>query len=1543
VDCGGDESLNITDEVTVMAWIKLTGPAPDRKIAGNQDGVTGGYKFGVYSNMLEFEIRTADNMAVLNRSVGGGTILEQGVYHHVAGVYSSQGGYIRTYVNGVLDRELSTTAALGTSTGTFKIGREPFSDSYFWLGFMDDLRVYNRALTQDEIWAIAQGEESPFASDPNPEDGAVIPRDTWVTLSWTVGAGAVLYDVYFGVDYSVVANADPMMSDVYLGRVAANSYDIFALERGVTYYWRIDEIGADGTIYKGTVWNFTVTPEEGWVPFIPEAESGAVHDVKLKASDNTGITIDSDIPGMYVSEVSVDGDVYQKLTIPYAGHTTEIGKPETPIVRRYLEIPYDVNVTVEVIYSDFKILEGYNVYPAQKPFTGHEIPEFVIDPNAYSTNTFYPTEIAFVEEPIIMRGHRIVTLALCPVQYNPETRQLRVYSKIEARIGYDRPAQIEGIEERLESEAFESLCKSFVLNYKRPEEYLSRRYKDVGSPSVDYLIITHNNFNTQVQPLADWKEKKGLRTQVVSTTTICTDPAIDDIDEITDYIQKAYDTWNPAPTYVLLVGDSDFIPTHYRTVHPAADIYGNLLHGGHTIATDLYYATTDGTDRFADILIGRISVDTTAQTTIIVNKILDYEKSPPTDAGFYTNMSLCAYFQDNDPDGAGPQVPDNREDTHAYITTSMDIFDFLSNTYTIDRIYSTNAANPAQYNDTTNLPNDLLMTNGFLWDGDTADITNAINAGRFIVNHNDHGVSENFRNHLAAGTVWGSFDGWDEPRFTTADILGLTNDLAPNVNEFPVVFSINCMTGWFDGETDAYTTRSFESFCEEIVRYQNGGAVAAIGATRASFTLWEFELCKGLFDAIWPNFDPTITTGSMYELGLVLTYGKVYMAGIKGMGTATDTQLEQFHLFGDPEMSIWTEQPPALDLDFPSTIGSGGLQEFVVTVKDDVTKTPIPGAAVCVLKKDDNLQSAGYTNPSGNMVFRVTPSTAGNMDLTVTKHNYRPTEETMAVTDNGATITVSPDIGPPNTALTITGSSFGPGETVNIDFGSTSSLWSAQADAFGSFTITSGVTVPSGATACPTNVVAKSSTRTAIAVFNVLSAQQQPDPYIYCQWDPMTWNLHPTITNKAVWDNPCIELRDQSTGNVVPSGQLKIGTTYTIEATIHNNSTTADAVNTNVDFRWALWGMGQKVWNYVDADLTTPAYDPATVNVPTNPGTVTATVQWTPITTGHCCIVVEVHHPWDSNLKNNMGQENTDVHPITSPAEIFIDVQNPTDTPGLVYLEITQGTPGEQLELWETRIERPYPQVLEPNEVQTATLLVDAPDGVEIGETRTISVTGTIDGEIIGGVEIQVVKVVDGLVAHYAFEQDTTDSSGNGLDGSVIGDPAFVDGVEGMALDFNGDVYVDCGGVEEFSFTDAMTVSTWVNIRSVTTAWMAIIAKGENAWRLSINNQTTGIHYAFTGEARGWLAANTATELSFDEWYHVAATYDTNVGALVYINGVLDASNPNLDGIDTNEMPLLLGENPEATGRLFDGMLDEVKIYNRALTEGEIRDLAGLR
>jgi hypothetical protein len=261
LDCGADPSFEISDAVSITAWIKVAVQGVDHKVGGNQDGANGGYKMSVYNDMIEFEIRTADNSAVLNRSVAGGTVLEVDVWYHVAGVYSLADGYIRTYVNGELDRQLFTTEALGVSAGAFMIGCEPFSTGqYNFNGVMDDVRLYSKALTQDEIKETMRGDPL-LAGIPNPNNGSTSYIRDATPLSWSPGDNASKHDVYFGIDRDAVANADENdTTGIYRGRQGVSSYNPpEGVEwGGGPYYWRIDEYNTDETISKGNVWRFTV-------------------------------------------------------------------------------------------------------------------------------------------------------------------------------------------------------------------------------------------------------------------------------------------------------------------------------------------------------------------------------------------------------------------------------------------------------------------------------------------------------------------------------------------------------------------------------------------------------------------------------------------------------------------------------------------------------------------------------------------------------------------------------------------------------------------------------------------------------------------------------------------------------------------------------------------------------------------------------------------------------------------------------------------------------------------------------------------------------------------------------------------------------------------------------------------------------------------------------------------------------------------------------------------------------------------------------------
>ena len=173
IDCGSSSSTNLTGDMTFSAWIKMNSGYYDQKIGGNQNHSTGGYKLCVYNSKLEFEVRDSANKPHLDRDVPGGTILTMGTWYHVVGMYNASGQWIKTYVNGLNksqpvgsqhDRMSDSTFtgqayvppnALGSSNGNFRMGCEPWDTTlYNFNGCIDDIRIWNRCLSEAEIQAL---------------------------------------------------------------------------------------------------------------------------------------------------------------------------------------------------------------------------------------------------------------------------------------------------------------------------------------------------------------------------------------------------------------------------------------------------------------------------------------------------------------------------------------------------------------------------------------------------------------------------------------------------------------------------------------------------------------------------------------------------------------------------------------------------------------------------------------------------------------------------------------------------------------------------------------------------------------------------------------------------------------------------------------------------------------------------------------------------------------------------------------------------------------------------------------------------------------------------------------------------------------------------------------------------------------------------------------------------------------------------------------------------------------------------------------------
>jgi hypothetical protein len=201
------------------------------------------------------------------------------------------------------------------------------------------------------------------------------------------------------------------------------------------------------------------------------------------------------------------------------------------------------------------------------------------------------------------------------------------------------------------------------------------------------------------------------------------------------------------------------------------------------------------------------------------------------------------------------------------------------------------------------------------------------------------------------------------------------------------------------------------------------------------------------------------------------------------------------------------------------------------------------------------------------------------------------------------------------------------------------------------------------------------------------------------------------------------------------------------------------------------------------------------------------------------------------------------------------------------------------------------------------------------------------------------------LAAYWKFDEGsgTTayDSSGNGNDGVFNGDPQWVAGKYGGALSFNGDDYLDCGNGDSLQIQDEITMSCWFKIDAFLNTWEAFFAKGDDSYRASRgdgsgNATHMGISGTSTGGGNGWF--NGTVIVTDGQWHHYASTYDGAEGK-IYIDGVLDVTSPGTGQINISSYDFYIGENAQATGRFYNGLLDEVRIYSRALTDSEIVDV----
>jgi len=266
-----------TGQLSLTMWIRWAGGG------GTYQGLIGKRDTWPATTMFQFQVRPEN---------GGTFRLETGTYAvvspdgtltpfiqtwaHVAATFD--GTTARLYLNG--EEITSGGFALNTAGETSNMGIGCVTgggtgysgNGEVFLGDIDEVRIYNRALSDAEILSTMEGTIWPYAFAPNPANGSLHP-DTWATLSFSPGQTAISHNVYIGDNFEDVNDG---AAGTFQGNYTTTFFVVGfpgypypdGLVPGTTYYWRVDEVNdADpNSPWKGSVWSFTVPARTAYNP-----------------------------------------------------------------------------------------------------------------------------------------------------------------------------------------------------------------------------------------------------------------------------------------------------------------------------------------------------------------------------------------------------------------------------------------------------------------------------------------------------------------------------------------------------------------------------------------------------------------------------------------------------------------------------------------------------------------------------------------------------------------------------------------------------------------------------------------------------------------------------------------------------------------------------------------------------------------------------------------------------------------------------------------------------------------------------------------------------------------------------------------------------------------------------------------------------------------------------------------------------------------------------------------------------------------------------
>ena len=408
------------------------------------------------------------------------------------------------------------------------------------------------------------------------------------------------------------------------------------------------------------------------------------------------------------------------------------GAPDLPKYTASILIPDTGQMEVRIISSDYTDIQNVEIAPSKGNFTRD------IDPASvpyeygrdYTADKFYPGNLARLNAPYIMRDYRGQALQLYPFQYNPVTKVLRVYSTIQVSLTLNEEVGVNQLERTssLEtvSKEYNNIYARHFINYNEES-----RYTPVAEEG-NMLIICYDDWTEYMDEFVLWKNTIGRPTEMVTVTDAGGTAAA-----IKTYVENYYNT--NGLTYLLLVGDSDQVPT----------LSGAGL-GGHS---DNAYGYISGDDHYQEFFVGRFSAEDPTHVMTQALRSIEYEKGDQlTDGWLNKAMSVAS---------EGGPGDDNEMDYEHLRNIQTDLEAFTYETPFFEHFDGSQGAPDAAGDPTP------------------SDVAASLNTGLGFANYTGHG----------------SDTSWVSSGFSINDVNSLTND-----NKLPFIYDVACVNGNFVGQ-----------------------------------------------------------------------------------------------------------------------------------------------------------------------------------------------------------------------------------------------------------------------------------------------------------------------------------------------------------------------------------------------------------------------------------------------------------------------------------------------------------------------------------------------------------------------------------------------------------------------------------------------------------------------------------------------------------------------------------------------------------------------